>query len=84
VEAFAQVFYKPTERQNVADHAHTCSGTAAGRGPFQRLRRKKSAKIPRQAQRYVKLYAFLSQIIPYADPELEMLQLWRLLPCTYP
>ncbi len=74
VEAFAQVFYKSMVRQGAADHAHMqrhlqpavdrfkAISDGAGREEF---RGKLTA--------YVKVYAFLSQIIPYADPELEML-----------
>jgi len=73
VEAFARVFYKPPGDQRPADHArmqrhlHPAvdrfrARDAAGR---ERFRGRLSA--------YVSLYAFLSQVLPYADEELEKL-----------
>ena len=74
VEAFAQVFYKPTERQAPADHAHMQRHLQPAVDRFNALedddqREEFRAKL----SGYVKVYAFLSQIVPYADPELEML-----------
>ena len=74
VEAFAQVFYKPTERQGAGDHAHMQRHLQPAVDRFKAM----NDEGHRQAFRdklagYVRLYAFLSQIIPYADPHLEML-----------
>jgi type I restriction enzyme, R subunit len=74
VQAFAQVFYKPLERQGSGDHAHMQRHLQPAVDRFKAI-----ADIPtRQAFReklagYVRVYSFLSQIVPYADPELEML-----------
>ena len=74
VEAFAQIFYKPLERQSPADHAHMQRHLQPAVDRFKGV----EDADQRQAfwdklNGYVKMYAFLSQIIPYADPELEML-----------
>ena len=74
VEAFAQVFYKPTERQGAADHAHLQRHLQPAVDRFNAIDNEER----RQAYRdklagYVRVYAFLSQIVPYADPDLEML-----------
>ena len=75
VEAFAQVFYKPPERQSAGGpRAHAASPPAGG-GPIQgdRATRRSARSSARSSRGYVKVYAFLSQIVPYADPDLEML-----------
>jgi type I restriction enzyme R subunit len=74
VEAFAQVFYKPPERQGPADHAHMQRHLQPAVDRFKAI----ADVDKRQAFRdklagYVRVYSFLSQIVPYADPELEML-----------
>ena len=74
VEAFAQVFYKPMERQSAADHAHMQRHLQPAVDRFKWI----ADEVMRQDFReklsgYVKIYAFLSQIIPHADLELEML-----------
>lgn len=74
VEAFARVFYKPTARQTPADHAAMERQLQPSVDRFEAL--------PDEDQRvafrdklgsYVNLYAFLSQVIPYGDQDLEML-----------
>ena len=74
VEAFTQVFYKPTARQAPSDHAQMqrCLQPAVDR--FKAVEDDEQGEDFREKlSGYVKLYAFLSQITPYADPELEML-----------
>ena len=74
VEAFARVFYKPTERQSVADHAHMQRHLHPAVDRFNAIADDERRQSIRDKLRgYVRIYAFLSQIIPYADPELEML-----------
>jgi type I restriction enzyme R subunit len=74
VEAFAQVFYKPVERQGPADHAHMQRHLQPAVDRFKALpdAEKRQAFRDKLAG-YVRVYSFLSQIVPYADPELEML-----------
>ena len=74
VEAFAQVFYKPAERQGAADHAHMQRHLQPAVDRFRAI----DDEERRQAFRdklagYVRVYAFLSQIVPYTDSDLEML-----------
>ena len=74
VGAFAQVFYKPTERQSPADHAHMQRHLQPAVDRFKAIADdEKQQEFREKLSGYVKVYAFLSQIIPYLDPELEML-----------
>ena len=74
VEAFARIFYRSPDRQNAGDHAHMQRHLQPAVDRFN--------AIPDDEQRtafrdklsiYVQLYGFLSQIVPYSDPDLEML-----------
>jgi type I restriction enzyme R subunit len=74
VEAFAQVFYKPVARQTPADHAHMQRYLQPAVDRFTAItEEEKREEFREKLSGYVKVYAFLSQIIPYADPDLEML-----------
>lgn len=74
VEAFAQVFYKPAERQSPADHAHMQRYLQPAVDRFRNIAEEEQRQEFRdKLSGYVQVYAFLSQIIPYADPDLEML-----------
>ncbi len=74
VEAFAQVFYKPTERQGPADHAHMQRNLQPAVDRFKAIAGEEEREAFREKLTgYVQVYAFLSQIVPYADPDLEML-----------
>ena len=74
VEAFARIFYRQPERQNPADHAHMQRHLQPAVDRFKAI----DDEAVRTAFRdklggYVRMYAFLSQILPYADPDLERL-----------
>lgn len=74
VEAFAAVFYKLAERQSPADHAHMQKHLQPAVDRFKAIAdREKRVEFKDKLGGYVQLYAFLSQIVPYADRELEML-----------
>jgi type I restriction enzyme R subunit len=74
VEAFAQVFYKPAERQGPADHAHMQRHLQPAVDRFKAITDEERREPFRERlSGFVKVYAFLSQIVPYADPSLEML-----------
>ncbi|MFP7754512.1 type I restriction endonuclease subunit R [Thermodesulfobacteriota bacterium B35] len=74
VEAFARIFYKPAVRQGSADHAHMQRHLQPAVDRFKAIAEEDERKDFRdKLAAYVRIYAFLSQIIPYADPELEML-----------
>ena len=74
VGAFAQVFYKPLARQGAADHAHMQRHLQPSVDRFKAIAEDaKREEFRAKLSGYVSSYAFLSQIIPYADPDLEML-----------
>ena len=74
VEAFAQVFYKPIDRQGAADHAHMQRHLQPAVDRFKAIAEEaKREEFREKLSGYVKVYAFLSQIVPYADPDLEKL-----------
>jgi type I restriction enzyme R subunit len=74
VEAFAQVFYKPIERQSPSDHAHMQRHLQPAVDRFKAIADEiKREEFREKLAGYVKVYAFLSQIVPYADADLEML-----------
>jgi len=74
VEAFAQVFYKPLDRQGAADHAHMQRHLQPAVDRFKAIADEaKREEFRARLSAYVNAYAFLSQIVPYADAELEML-----------
>ena len=74
VEAFAQVFYKPAERQGAADHAHMQRHLQPAVDRFKAIDDEERGQAFRdKLAGYVRVYAFLSQIVPYADSDLEML-----------
>ena len=74
VEAFARVFYKPAERQGAADHADMQRHLHPAVDRFGRIEDEdRREKFRERLSAFVKTYAYLSQIVPYTDPELEML-----------
>jgi type I restriction enzyme R subunit len=74
VQAFAQIFYKPPERQEPADHAHMQRYLQPAVDRFKAIAEDEAREEFRgKLAGYVKVYAFLSQIIPYGDQDLEML-----------
>jgi type I restriction enzyme R subunit len=73
VEAFARIFYLPPERQNPADHAHMQRHLQPSVDRFKALDAERRDDFRDRLSAYVRSYAFLSQIIPYADREMEML-----------
>ncbi len=74
VEAFSRIFYRAPERQNPADHAHMQRHLQPAVDRFKAIKEEeKRAEFRDKLSAYVRVYSFLSQIIPYADPDLEML-----------
>jgi type I restriction enzyme R subunit len=73
VEAFAQVFYKPTEWQGPVDLAHMQRHLQPAVDRFKGITDEgKRMEFREKLTGYVQVYSFLCQIIPYADPDLEM------------
>lgn len=74
VEAFSRIFYRSPDRQNPADHAHMQRHLQPAVDRFKAIKEEeKKIEFREKLSAYVRIYAFLSQIIPYADPDLEML-----------
>ena len=74
VEAFARVFYRSPDKQTAADHAHLQRHLQPAVDRFKAIGEdEKRAAFRDRLGGYIKVYGFLSQIIPYADPDLEML-----------
>jgi type I restriction enzyme R subunit len=74
VEAFARIFYRSLNKQNPADHAHLQRHLQPAVDRFKAISDEEQRSVFRdKLSGYVNVYAFLSQIMPYADPDLEML-----------
>ena len=73
VEAFVKVFYLPHARQQPGDHARIEACLQPARDRFQGLDEDDQTAFRDRLSAFVNLYAFLSQIIPYGDAELERL-----------
>jgi type I restriction enzyme R subunit len=74
VEAFARIFYRQPDRQNPADHAHMQRHLQPAVDRFKAIEDDSLRSTFRdKLGGYVRMYSFLSQILPYADPDLEML-----------
>lgn len=74
VEAFARVFYKPIARQSAQDHAGMQLHLQPAVDRFKAIGDEpKRSEFREKLKGYVNIYSFLSQIMPYGDPALEML-----------
>jgi type I restriction enzyme R subunit len=73
VEAFARIFYRPRDLQSPADHAHMQRYLQPAVDRYRVLDEENRETFREKLSAYIRTYAFLSQIIPYGDRELEML-----------
>lgn len=73
VEAFAKIFYTPIHKQNPSDHARMEKYIQPAVDRYKALEEDKKAAFYEKLTAYVRFYSFISQIVPYADAELEML-----------
>ena len=73
VEAFARVFYLAATQQRQADHARLEAQLQPARDRFAALGEADQTEFRDRLGVFVNLYAFLSQIIPYGDRDLERL-----------
>ncbi len=76
VERFCQVYFKPKQKQSPADHQaiNTALDPAVDRFKVFQVKSEAEAEIWRsKLVAFRNLYAFLSQIIPYQDSDLERL-----------
>jgi type I restriction enzyme R subunit len=74
VEAFARVFYKPVALQSAQDHAGMQLHLQPAVDRFKAMQDEpKRSEFREKLGGYVNIYSFMSQIMPYGDPDLEML-----------
>ena len=73
VEAFAKVFYLPPAKQRPDDHARLEAQLQPAVDRFHTLDKDEQTAFRDRLGAFVGLYAFLSQIIPYGDSDLERL-----------
>ncbi len=73
VVAFAQIFYLPQYKQKPSDHARLEMHIQPAKDRFKALDQEHRIGFYEKITAYVNFYAFISQIIPYSDPDLEML-----------
>ena len=73
VEEFARIFYLPESRRQSDDHARLESCLQPSRDRFAALNQEDQELSSDRLGAFVKLYGFLSQIIPYGDGDLERL-----------
>lgn len=71
IESFAKVFYKPRDKQSKSDHALLVKYLGPAVDRFKALTDEKRTEFRDALGAYVGLYAFLSQVISWADPDLE-------------
>lgn len=73
VDAFCKVFYAPKQKQTTADNAEMYRHLAPAVDRFARLESDAQDDFRVALGAYVRLYSFLSQILPFTDPDLEKL-----------
>nr|AFM92598.1 type III restriction protein res subunit [Acaryochloris sp. HICR111A] len=71
VEAFAKVFFKPTEKTSKQDHARLNALVDPTCDRFKRLPEGQQEEFKHTLTTFIRLYAFLAQIMPFADEALE-------------
>jgi len=74
VEAFARIFYKPVARQSAQDHPGMQLHLQPAVDRFKAMTDEtKRSDFREKLNGFVNIYSFMSQIMPYSDPALEML-----------
>lgn len=73
IDAFAKVFYQPKQKQTEKVHKAMNVPIDAAVERFKALPQEQQGLFRDTLKAYVRLYAFLAQVIPFADSELEML-----------
>ncbi|MBU4566346.1 MAG: DEAD/DEAH box helicase family protein [Desulfarculus sp.] len=73
VEEFAKVFFTPKHKQTKSDHAkmYACLDPAVGR--YKELAEEEREEFRKTLVAFRNLYAFLSQVVPFQDMDLEKL-----------
>lgn len=73
IEAFCKVFFKPTASQSASDHAKINAIIDSPVSRYRDLTEEEQESFKKLLMAYKNLYAFLSQVIPYHDSDLEKL-----------
>ena len=73
VKGFCNVFYTPKEKRTVTDQAQLNGFLNPGVDRFRALPEEKQDEFRSALKAYVGLYSFLSQVMPFSDPDLERL-----------
>ena len=73
VDAFARAFYRPRKNRQMDGHARLQAHLQPARDRFKKRSDDQQTLFADRIGAFVNLYAFLSQIIPYADAQLEQL-----------
>jgi len=76
IDQFAKVFYTPKEKQTKADHAALYAALQPAKERFDELDADEQEEFRTTLLRFVKLYAFLSQIVPYLEGKTERLYVY--------
>jgi type I restriction enzyme R subunit len=71
VDAFARVFFKPSEKTSKQDHARLNALVDPACDRFQGLDEEQQDAFKNTLGAFIRLYAFLAQIMPFTDEELE-------------
>ncbi len=73
VNAFCKIFYTPKKKQTVSDQAQMYKALGPAVDRFKALGEKEQDEFRNALTGYVRLYAFLSQMMPFTDEDLEKL-----------
>ena len=73
VERFAKVYFLPVAKHQATNHALLSKELQPALSRFNQLDEEDQEKFRDRLGAFVRLYAFISQIIPYADSDLEQL-----------
>jgi type I restriction enzyme R subunit len=73
VESFCKVFFSPREKQTVHDQAEMNRHLNPGIDRYKAKPEDEQEEFKNALGAFVRLYAFLSQIMPFSDPDLERL-----------
>jgi type I restriction enzyme R subunit len=73
VDAFCKFFYAPKEKQSVSDQAEMYRQLGPPVDRFKAKDEDEQEEFRNALSGYVKLYSFLSQVMPFTDPDLEKL-----------
>jgi type I restriction enzyme, R subunit len=76
VEELAEVFFKPRHLQTKDDHGLLYAKLAPAKDRFKGLAEDDQEEFRKRLKRYVRLYSFLSQVVPYLEARSERLYVY--------